>query len=358
MIYSFSKTTVSFGNGTLTVPETGTYFVHVDHDSDVTYVSALQKPGSQALVPIPGELTNIKGGYDLPAISNQPLYSGTIPASAFSIATQAAQGGEIAVQIAVAEAYSAPVTLTNPLAEGATVSGTVNGTAVSGVVENYNGNLEAWLYTTGASEQVAVQGSSGGGGYFVCILTSNAVVVQNNPPETDMVLALTQSRETTPKVIPAEYLDVDVGVLENLAQGAATTANNALNKATTAQTTANAAQTTANAAVHREETANRVFYGMLSNDATKEVLVSMGQTGGNSLDVTIASGNSPKLTIIPPLYGSYISDINITTPNSLYRQPCITGLGGIVLRSRESTKQFKITVDDTGTLKVTEVTDS
>lgn len=108
-LISFSKTTVSVGRQTLTVPETGTYFIYGEQSSGVAYVSALQKSDSQVLVPIPGELTNIKGGYDLLAINNQPVYSGTVPASAFSIATQAAQGGEIAVQSAAATKYSAPL---------------------------------------------------------------------------------------------------------------------------------------------------------------------------------------------------------------------------------------------------------
>lgn len=184
IILSCSKTTVEMGGKTLTLPETGTYFAYMEEDGYKMYVSSLTKPGTQELVPIPGELTNIKGGYDLPAISNQPVYSGTVPSGAFSAASTH---------------YDAPITLANPLVEGATVSGTVNGMAVSGVVEKDSaGRLNAALYTTG-----------GAGGTLLCTLTSDAVMVSGNPPEIDMVLALSQSREAMPQVIPAEYLDLN-----------------------------------------------------------------------------------------------------------------------------------------------------
>ena len=64
-IISCSKTTVEMGGGILTFPETGTYFAYMEKDGNKTNVSSLTKPETQELVPIPGELTNIKGGYDL-----------------------------------------------------------------------------------------------------------------------------------------------------------------------------------------------------------------------------------------------------------------------------------------------------
>ena len=65
VILSCSKTTVEMGGETLTLPETGTYFSYMEEAGDKMYVSGLTKPETQELVPIPGELTNIKGGYDL-----------------------------------------------------------------------------------------------------------------------------------------------------------------------------------------------------------------------------------------------------------------------------------------------------
>ena len=64
-IISCSKTTFEIYGMPLTLPETGTYFAYTEEDGNKTYVSSLTKPGTQELVPIPGELTNIKGGYDL-----------------------------------------------------------------------------------------------------------------------------------------------------------------------------------------------------------------------------------------------------------------------------------------------------
>ena len=64
-IISCSKTTFEIDGWPLTLPETGTYFVYREQGGNKMYVSSLTKPETQELVPIPGELTNIKGGYDL-----------------------------------------------------------------------------------------------------------------------------------------------------------------------------------------------------------------------------------------------------------------------------------------------------
>lgn len=64
-IISCSKTTFEIDGFPLTLPETGTYCVYREQDGNKMYVSSLTKPERQELVPIPGELTNIKGGYDL-----------------------------------------------------------------------------------------------------------------------------------------------------------------------------------------------------------------------------------------------------------------------------------------------------
>ena len=64
-IISCSKTTLEIGGLHLTLPETGTYFAYMEEAGSKMYASSLTKPETQELVPIPGELTNIKGGYDL-----------------------------------------------------------------------------------------------------------------------------------------------------------------------------------------------------------------------------------------------------------------------------------------------------
>lgn len=389
---SCSKTTVEIAGRSLTLPETGTYFSYMEQDGNKAYISGLMKPETQELVPIPGELTNIKGGYDLPAISNLPVYCGTVPSSAFDAAAQAAK---IAVAAAVEKNYGAPITLTNPLAEGATVSGTVNGTAVSGVVaKNFAGDLNAALYTTGASEQVVVVAKAGGsGGALVCILTSDAVVVRDDPPETDMVLVLSQSREAMPKVIPAEYLDVDLNAVESRINTVESVANNAFNKATTAQTTANAAQATANsaqtAATSEIRTNNLCFrssgrtdnqttdipsnlgvrIGNMYKSSTAMQYYPVSLTANRGLEFSADTANPSERQVllyteksnnvisgILELRDNYGHVIKIR-PDSIaaYR---LTFENGIIIRSSTagSTKKFKITVDDTGTLSATEVT--
>lgn len=67
-------------------PETGVYFVSVSAD---TYTSSLALPAKSVIVPIPGELTNIVGGY-VRAGKKEPLVDAVIPASSFELYT----GGE------------------------------------------------------------------------------------------------------------------------------------------------------------------------------------------------------------------------------------------------------------------------
>lgn len=66
-------------------PETGVYFA----DSSSFYGSSLTLPAKSAIVPIPGELTNIVGGY-VRAEKKEPLVDAVIPASSFELYT----GGE------------------------------------------------------------------------------------------------------------------------------------------------------------------------------------------------------------------------------------------------------------------------
>ena len=51
---------VSTGDVLAVFPETGVYFAHY---ADSSYVSSLSLPSKSVIVPIPGELTNIVGGY-------------------------------------------------------------------------------------------------------------------------------------------------------------------------------------------------------------------------------------------------------------------------------------------------------
>ena len=62
--------------------ETGVYFLYMAGDSHVTYASSLTIPAKSVIVPIPGELTNIVGGY-VRAERKDPLIDAVVPASSF-----------------------------------------------------------------------------------------------------------------------------------------------------------------------------------------------------------------------------------------------------------------------------------
>lgn len=64
-------------------PETGVYFVYM---SDSAYVSSLALPAKSVIVPIPGELTNIVGGY-IRAERKEPLVDAVVPAGSFELYT-------------------------------------------------------------------------------------------------------------------------------------------------------------------------------------------------------------------------------------------------------------------------------
>lgn len=62
-------------------PETGVYFVYM---SDSAYTSSLTLPAKPVIVPIPGELTNIVGGY-VRAERKEPLIDAVVPAGSFEL---------------------------------------------------------------------------------------------------------------------------------------------------------------------------------------------------------------------------------------------------------------------------------
>lgn len=64
-------------------PETGVYFVSMSTD---TYTSSLSIPAKSVIIPIPGELTNIVGGY-VRAERKEPLVDAVVPAGSFELDT-------------------------------------------------------------------------------------------------------------------------------------------------------------------------------------------------------------------------------------------------------------------------------
>ena len=70
-------------------PETGVYFAYGSYGATIMYISSLTLPAKSAIVPIPGELTNIVGGY-VRAERKEPLVDAVVPAGSFELYT----GGE------------------------------------------------------------------------------------------------------------------------------------------------------------------------------------------------------------------------------------------------------------------------
>lgn len=164
---------------------------------------------------------------------------------------------------------------------------------------------------------------------------------------------------------------------QSTANTAKTTADAAKTTAKTAQTTAETAQTTADGCVKKSNTrqfsinlgsynafsgsveSSRVNYSFMENDVTDTPInLNIGALGGTALKISVTPSTSPTVKIIPPVYSTQQADIEFSRASSVYPHPKIKGIGGIVMHSSTSgsAKQFRITVDDTGTLKATEVT--
>lgn len=153
---------------------------------------------------------------------------------------------------------------------------------------------------------------------------------------------------------------------QNRADTAQTTANTAKTTAETAQNTANTAKTTAEEAKSTANTAvkptknneNECWYRMYNSYAqNKTTVMALGSTGGAALSIKV-NEKYPSVAFIPPAHGSVQADFEFRRLTTAYRHPLITGIGGIVVYSStpNSTKKFKITVDDAGVISATEVT--
>ena len=68
------------------LPETGVYFIYGSYGATIAHTSSLTLPAKSAIVPIPGELTNIVGGY-VRAERNEPLVDAVVPAGSFELYT-------------------------------------------------------------------------------------------------------------------------------------------------------------------------------------------------------------------------------------------------------------------------------
>nr|DAH80994.1 MAG TPA: major outer membrane lipoprotein [Caudoviricetes sp.] len=352
-IISFSRTTVEINGNPLTVPETGTYFAYIEQDGNTMYVSGLTKPEAQNLVPIPGELTNIKGGYDLAGKKEELLNQTVTPEQWNDGNTQ--------------------VTLKVAMVEGATVIGTAGGVEVRGVVSKNGQYLHVDLMSDENEELYALESN----GYLE--------YRQDTAPTTDVDFALTQTSGVHPKVIPAEYLDTEAletsisnaqttaSNAQDAAAQAKTEANNATYKANQARTAADNAQTTANeaktAASNAQTTAESAvrpkkdsteacsYYMRNPYNDEKPVTLYLGRSGGSSLKISVNKNKTPSVKVYMPVYFDEQADLEFIR-SAPYPYPRIVGIGGIVMASStaNSTKKFLISVDDSGTLSATEVT--
>lgn len=283
--------------------------------------------------------------------------------------------------------YVAPIALTEDLVEGATVSGTINGVQISGTVESRRVDLyviaQTSLYQSSGYSPVATIG------YDV----DDYKIVLEEQPESDFTIHLTQATPVHKVIIPKEYLDLEIvnghisyaqmtaetayekaETAQSTANTAKSTANNAKTTADTAKTTAEAAKTTAEAAkttaenaVHREivggSNTKYAYYDLGSSetdDSIHSVRANIGWSGGTGLRIVVKDKTYPSVTFTPPAYLNHQADFAFARATSTYPHPNITEIGGIVMYSTTSgsTKKFRITVDDTGTIKATEVTNN
>ena len=152
----------------------------------------------------------------------------------------------------------------------------------------------------------------------------------------------------------------------NTASEAESTALTVQSIAQTAQSTANTAKTTAETAQNTAKTAvkptknneNDCWYLMYNPYAQhKTTVMDLGSSGATALCIKV-NEKCPSVAFIPPVYGSSQADFEFRRYTTAYRHPLITGIGGIVVYSStpNSTKKFKITVDDAGVISATEVT--
>lgn len=160
--------------------------------------------------------------------------------------------------------------------------------------------------------------------------------------------------------IAADNAQSTANTAKSTAEAAQSTANAAQTTAETAQTTANSAKNLADAAItpsrYPSLGTNACSYqakNPYDNDAPVSFFI-----GGTSCLRILVDKASSVVKINPPVNMNAQADFEFSRLTSSYPHPKIKGIGGIVMHSSTSgsTKQFLITVDDTGTLKATEVT--
>ena len=275
--------------------------------------------------------------------------------------------------------YVAPITLGFTPANGDLIGGTVNGVEVNGEwngngVALYKGALDVSTYKADGSYKVCAVGVIDGQP-MIAVQSSTA-------PTTDYELHIYRYTPADIVQIPQEYVEgledvaADANAAKTAAETAQTTANAAKTAAKTAQTTANAAktaaetaQTTANAAKTAAETAvkptNGNAYWFRSTSAEKPYTRIYIDDYTHHRDTQIFQSEDTALTLLMDRDGG-TSDASTASNPATIKLRNNAGLGGVIVdgvkafivpsSTSGSTKKFKITVDDSGTISATEVT--
>lgn len=264
--------------------------------------------------------------------------------------------------------YVAPIALAEDLIEGATVSGTINGVQVSGTVESGYVNLYAIaqvsLYKGSDDSPVAeIDGDAG-----------NYKIALRKQPESDLIIHLTQATPVHKVIIPEEYLELtETNEAISAAMSAASTAQSA---ASSAQTTANAAKTTAEATAERyKDTQATIGDTTISGPRRSYILLDIGSSNESyPARIVLHSnrGGAPRTSTTVKVQSVVVDSYNKPAQLNLTGETVyaadkssldtveVTGLSSVIIASATSgsTKKFRITVDDTGAIKATEVTNN
>lgn len=263
--------------------------------------------------------------------------------------------------------YVAPIALTENLIEGATVSGTINGVQVSGTVEAGHVVLYA-IAQVSSYERLLVADIGGDAG--------NYEIALEKQPESDLTIHLTQTISAHAVAIPEEYLELTE------TNAAIETAQNAANIALNGLTSTNIVRSIYFNAIRgafmtKNGGAEYTFGSTSTNPFPKtaicwQVGLSWGSNAPRGDDFIIAFLQAVKAApgwhvegvALDPGVGIwyYISTNYIALDQSsgfsvTFKEMAYDGM--IVESSTSgSTKKFRITVDDTGTIKATEVTNN
>ena len=272
--------------------------------------------------------------------------------------------------------YVAPIALMEDLIAGATVSGTINGVQVSGTVKAGHVDLYAIAQVSSyeISDDSLVAGIRGDAG--------NYEIALEKQPESDLTIHLTQTAPAHAVTIPEEYLELtETNAAIETAQNAANTAQNAADiAAVTAliltitwdgtingKTTFTTSKAEKFYKVSPLEIPVRAFAGTYEDNYTNaQELFPIERDGwyryGSEVIVVLKPGTYTTDTLVGSFTASepgvYLRDsggspyvLNISSEPDVY-------YNAMFMMSSDGTKKFKITIDDTGTIKATEVTNN